>query len=237
MPNFRVTSIGLNVRTSPSAVTEMNLFPPALRKGQIVEQLQISPDGNWFYVCIDGEGSQDRQGWVSANFLEPSQLPPAPPQTKPAWYSIAEREARSNIWTIAGPAANQQILEYLATTTNLSPEQQANDETPWCSAFVNWCLSEAGYVGTNNAMARSWWRWSGGERLEVPRFGCIAVFKRFVNGTDQGFGHVGFFVSRSSDELTLLGGNQGGAVNKSRYPVLSNAYELIGYIDPKPVHL
>lgn len=27
--------------------------------------------------------------------------------------------------------------------------------TPWCAAFVNWCLKEAGLPGTNSNLAKS----------------------------------------------------------------------------------
>ena len=57
-----------------------------------------------------------------------------------------------------GKEHNPRILEYLATTT-LGDSARSRDETPWCSAFVNWCVVRAGLEGTSSALARSWLGW------------------------------------------------------------------------------
>ncbi|KKK66354.1 hypothetical protein LCGC14_2964930, partial [marine sediment metagenome] len=43
----------------------------------------------------------------------------------------------------------------------------SEDETPWCSSFVNFCVCEAGYnpiKETGSARARSWLSWGVGVR-------------------------------------------------------------------------
>ena len=49
---------------------------------------------------------------------------------------------------------NPRVLEYLAVCTLLSRALRGFDETPWCSAFVNWCMLNAGYEPTRKATAR-----------------------------------------------------------------------------------
>lgn len=107
---------------------------------------------------------------------------------------------------ITGAVHNERILAYHATTTLAAK----NDETHWCSAFVNWCFVQVGIVGTNSAAARSWLKWG----REVPdsnwTFGDVFVLKR---GEDPNAGHVGFLINQMAGEITLLGGNQGDMVS------------------------
>lgn len=117
---------------------------------------------------------------------------------------------------VAGPGDNSRIAEYLASTTIGEPYNR-NDETPWCSAFVNWCIERAGLRGTRSALARSWLEW--GREIREPVPGCIAVFTR------EGGGHVAFYLGRSGDNIYVLGGNQSNAVTEAAYA----ASRLLGY--------
>jgi uncharacterized protein (TIGR02594 family) len=108
------------------------------------------------------------------------------------------------------------ILEYHDCTTLDACE----DETPWCSAFANWCCKEAGLQGTGSAAARSWLKW--GEALEKPVEGCIVVLRRQPNPAS---GHVGFFVRQLGDMIEVLGGNQGDCVKRSWF----HAGDVLGY--------
>jgi uncharacterized protein (TIGR02594 family) len=130
------------------------------------------------------------------------------------WMPIALREI--GVKEYAGAADNPRIVEYLSST-NLGPSDQSNDETPWCSAFVNWCVEKAGYEGTDSAWAKSWLTW--GKKLAKPRRGCITVFTR------SGGGHVGFFIDKTSSGIKVLGGNQSDEVNVSTRAV----NKLLGY--------
>ena len=119
---------------------------------------------------------------------------------RPKWLSIAMLEA--DVAEVPGSRDNPRVIEYLQSTT--TAPQQWHDETPWCSAFVNWCMREAGIVGTNLANARSWLHW--GSPLLAPRLGCIAVFSSPTRGEQAG--HVGFYVSETGRHIHVFGGNQ-----------------------------
>lgn len=83
---------------------------------------------------------------------------------------------------------NPDIVKYLQTTT-LDRDTARNDATAWCSSFTNWCIEQAGYIGTDNALAESWKSW--GEEISEPRYGAITVVTRSANPTQY---HVGFYV-------------------------------------------
>lgn len=121
-------------------------------------------------------------------------------------YAIAQKEM--GIHDVAGPENNPRILEY-AKCTSLDA---SNDETPWCSAFANWCLAQAGVKGTNSAWAKSFLGW--GTKLDTPVKGCIAVFSRLQGG------HVAFFDHAEGDLIYCLGGNQQDQVKISIFSKL-----------------
>lgn len=119
------------------------------------------------------------------------------------WITIAKRELGTE--EIIG-GSNSRIEEYLRTTG-----KNTTDETPWCSAFVNWVMSQAGYKGTNSALAHSWADW--GDPVAPGTLGSIVVFTRGKGG------HVGFCVGYDSrtGNIKLLGGNQSDKVRISNY--------------------
>jgi lysozyme len=139
------------------------------------------------------------------------------------WYALAKGEI--GVTEVTGKLRNNaRILEYHRSTM-LGGALAAKDETPWCSSFVNWCISNSGFKGTNSAMARSWLGW--GEKLETPREGCIVVFQRPRAGPKAG--HVGFFVRETAARIRVLGGNQSNQVKESSY----GKDDLLGYRWPK----
>jgi uncharacterized protein (TIGR02594 family) len=110
-----------------------------------------------------------------------------------------------------GPRRNNpRIMEYLRTVGLASW-----DETPWCAAFVNWCVIRVGIPGTGRATARSWLGWGTALPMSEPRFGCVAVLRR---GTSGNRGHVGFWVGARPGEVLLLGGSQDDSVCVKGYP-------------------
>jgi|GEM_PF-1268259 uncharacterized protein (TIGR02594 family) len=229
MPPFRVTSAGLNLRHSPSAEDNSNLFPPPLKLNDVVEKMEESADRKWFRVRIRQNGIT-REGWAAAKYLAAINIAPVEADAgDPPWLTIARGEL--GIAGVAGGNHNPRILEYLATTTNIGLAHRLRDETDWCSAFVNWCMMQAGYVGTNHALARSWWTWTGGTRQSEPRQGCIVVFRRLIDGVDVGKGHVGFYIKTEGDHIHVLGGNQDNRVSiKPRAKA-----DLIGFVYPNPL--
>ena len=99
------------------------------------------------------------------------------------WITLARGELGQRDYP--GPRHNPRVIEYLNTTSF----QANDDETSWCSAFVNWCMLGARLRGTNNAAARSWLTF--GQALSNPRPGCIVILWR--ESPSSWKGHVGFF--------------------------------------------
>ena len=101
---------------------------------------------------------------------------------------------------ITGTEDNPRILEYFTVCSY----HGRHDEVPWCAAFVNWCLVQAGMRGTRSAAALSFENW--GTKCE-PCLGAIAVL-RYPNNK----GHVAFAVGTYRGKYVLLGGNQSNSV-------------------------
>jgi uncharacterized protein (TIGR02594 family) len=128
------------------------------------------------------------------------------PSSSFPWFAIAVKELGQA--EVKGASANPRILEYLKSTNAGGSALGESDETPWCSAFVNWCVTKSGYKGTNQALAKSWLDW--GKPTDTPVPGCIVVFQRGTNS-----GHVAFYVGPSPKGIKVLGGNQGDKVSIS----------------------
>lgn len=123
------------------------------------------------------------------------------------WIDVAVREL--GVTEVTGPRTNKRIAEYLKGVGATE-----SDETPWCSAFVNWVLRRAGYASTSRANARSWLKY--GEELAAPQYGAVTVFWR---GEPTGWqGHVAFFLADAGDYVKVLGGNQQNSVCAALYP-------------------
>lgn len=117
------------------------------------------------------------------------------------WMKIAKNEI--GVKEIIGEQHNSRIIEYHSTTLL----KASNDEVPWCSSFVNWCMNQAGCKITKSASARSWTKYG----IKTPlTYGSIVIISR---GNDPRFGHVGFVTRFTSDRVWLLGGNQSNEVN------------------------
>ena len=151
--------------------------------------------------------------------LAPATLPPPKLADAPIWlaYAYAELGQRE----VAGARDNPRILEYLRAVAGT----WEHDETPWCSAFVNWVMQRAAFTGTGRANARSWLSW--GRPLDTPTHGCVVVFER---GDSPHNGHVAFYLESNAtlDAIKVLGGNQGNRVSEQWYP----ASRVLGYRVP-----
>lgn len=90
-----------------------------------------------------------------------------------------------------------------------------DDETPWCSAFVNSVLAQVGIKGTLKLNARSWLDWGLPVELEKAQKGDIVVFWR--GSKDSWKGHVAFYSHHDKDYVYVLGGNQGNKVSLKPY--------------------
>jgi uncharacterized protein (TIGR02594 family) len=163
----------------------------------------------------------------------------------PPWHLIALQELAASVAEQAC-GEHPRILEYLATCSDLEEGEAERDSTPWCSAFVNWCLGQCGIEGTDSGWARSWAEW--GRPIDPPSPGAIAVWARGRSSGDEPVvtGHVAFLVEDLGDSLLVLGGNQSDRVCLKAYPKhgyltdtvgsagpVRELYELIGYRWPQ----
>jgi uncharacterized protein (TIGR02594 family) len=122
---------------------------------------------------------------------------------------------------IKGAADNPVIVNY---SKEAGFDWVNDDETPWCSIFVNWCAKKAELKGSGKANARSWLR-IGTKVDESPEPGDVVIFWR--GSPDSWKGHVGFFLGFSKDlsRVYTLGGNQGNQVSISAY----SSSSVLGY--------
>jgi uncharacterized protein (TIGR02594 family) len=220
-PRLQINASILNVRARADQGAAVLAKLP---RGTQVEQTGVSADGAWYAVkTADGTA-----GWISAQYAAPaSAAAPAASTTgsaAPAPAPVASGDAPWMVFArgemgqaeIEGAQNNPRIVEYHAATSL----KATDDETPWCSAFANWCMKKAGIRGTGQANARSWLDW--GRRIDTPVAGCIVVLKR---GTSTTSGHVGFFTEKQGDRIQVLGGNQSNRVKLSLYPTS----DVLGY--------
>jgi uncharacterized protein (TIGR02594 family) len=164
----------------------------------------------------------------------PHKVPPSAPATVSAyeWMTIAQSEAdlplsERSQWPNSAPAGRQdnpRILRYLNSCDVMGENWATRDETDWCAAFVNWCLEQAGFAGTDHPGARSFfWNTKGHfVALAKPAFGAIAVFRDdpfYDPNWEEGTGHVGFVMSWTATSLKLLGGNQDQTVREKDFQI------------------
>jgi uncharacterized protein (TIGR02594 family) len=205
---FRVTArSGLLVRRGPG--TDFS-SPTGLPFGALVTGRGVT-DG-WMQVDLEGDGAAD--GYMFAKYLEAvsggQPIAPAPGRHP---IDIARAELALGVAEVPGPADNPRIRLYHSTTEGGAD----HDETAWCSSFVNYCVEQAGFVGTDDKWARSWHDQDWGHVVTAaPADGDVVVWSR-VGGGDNG-GHVGFFIAEDATGVTVLGGNQSNKVCIQRYP-------------------
>ncbi len=149
----------------------------------------------------------------------------------PPWYILAKEEHGQT--EIAGPQHNQRIFQYHEVTTLRAKD----DETPWCSSFINWCLGKSDFPITKSAAARSWVNYGQEVAKNDLKIGDIVVFKR---GNNNWQGHVAFYAGqrrryKMDDQILCLGGNQKNKVCYQWYSVskLIAIRRPKGYIAPK----
>ncbi len=127
---------------------------------------------------------------------------------------------------LPGAASNPRVEEY-----QRAAHGREDDEVPWCSSFVCWCMQQAGYPDTNSGAARSWMRWGSPLPLKAPRVGCVVVlWRESIKGYK---GHVGLFVREDEHGIWILSGNAGNAVTIKPFP----RRRLLGlrWMDAKPI--
>lgn len=113
---------------------------------------------------------------------------------------------------IANPTYANPLIVRLFLSTHTEP---SGDTTPWCAAFVNWCMQRVSLTGTSSASSQSFaawgkevWKNDGKSQLSEARPGDIAIFRK---QSDPAHGHVAFFKGvslESAERIDVLGGNQ-----------------------------
>jgi len=100
------------------------------------------------------------------------------------------------------------------------------DETPWCSAFVNYIAWLLGLPRSKSLAARSWLTVGQHITMQEAKPGSdIVVLSRGPNAPPASVrhapGHVGFFVSVNTTRGTVrvLGGNQSDQVCVEDFPL------------------
>lgn len=125
---------------------------------------------------------------------------------------------------IAGTVQNNPLIMAMHHVT---ASWVKDDETPWCSSFVNWiCFQLQPHVPmSRNAAARSWLNIGNMVPLSGAERGFdVVVFQR-GDGIQPGPtvlnapGHVAFFDEVVGDKVKVLGGNQGNTVNVATFPI------------------
>jgi len=124
------------------------------------------------------------------------------------WMKPAQDEFEKGVKRRAGKQNDPRILEYFKATPTLDKGSASVDETPYCAAFVNWCLGSAGFKGSNSALAASFAKWGRPTKDNKPALGAVALIK-FPGGGH----HVTFVagISANKQRIATLGGNQGKA--------------------------
>ena len=111
---------------------------------------------------------------------------------------------------VVGGTHNPEVLKYFQ---EIGCEWVKDDETAWCSAFVNWCQKKARRKYSGKLNARSWLI-EGIEKKE-PSVGDIVILWR--ESPTSWIGHVGFFCREANGWIYVLGGNQNNSVSIQAY--------------------
>ncbi len=92
-----------------------------------------------------------------------------------------------------------------------------DDETAWCSAFVNGMCWEVGAERSHKANARSWLKVGTPVALDdaIPGWDVVVFWRGDLDGWQ---GHVALYAGRAQNGAVLVfGGNQGNRVCEAPY--------------------
>ncbi|MEM7655967.1 MAG: TIGR02594 family protein [Bacteroidota bacterium] len=122
---------------------------------------------------------------------------------------------------VVGVGSNERIMTYAKEVGFDS--WYHDDDTPWCSLFLNWVAHSAGASKSNDGRAASWS--NIGSAISRPNIGDVVLLTSRAGNTKVT--HVGLYVGHSEDgkRVHVLGGNQSNMVNIAAFPLNL----LIGY--------
>mgnify|MGYP000324283663 CR=1 FL=1 len=124
-------------------------------------------------------------------------------------YKFAQ--SKLGLKEIKGATHNPEIVKMFAAVGH---DWIKDDETPWCAAFVGWCLKSVDIPHLNEVAARKYEKYSN--ETKEPKVGDIVVIWR--QSSTSWKGHVGFLHSMDETHVSILGGNQGNVVSIRKYP-------------------
>lgn len=163
--------------------------------GTPVDMLRFDGTGSWAEVVAADETS----GFCHLSGLIPAQAAHVP------WLQIAQREIG-----VTEAQHNLRVWEYIESVTI-----PMGKDPDWCACFINWCMRKAKQEYMNHPNSQRWLPWGerrNGSEGAIPddrRVGDVAIGERISLGS--GFGHIAIFLAydQDTDQLLLLGGNQG----------------------------
>lgn len=112
---------------------------------------------------------------------------------------------------IVGKQHNPIILKFFQ---EIGKSWVKDDETSWCSAFVNYCAKVCGFEYSGELTARSWLKI--GKEVKIPQVGDIVILWR--DSPNSWKGHVGFYIGDAGSNIYVYGGNQSNQAKISLYP-------------------
>jgi uncharacterized protein (TIGR02594 family) len=128
-------------------------------------------------------------------------------------FELAQRFV--GIKEVSGTASNSQILSML----QLDNRWIQDDETAWCSAFVNYVCWLLRLPRSKSLTARSWLGVGRSILIGNAEVGFDVVILQRGDGVQPGPdviqapGHVGFYAGYDQGSIQLLAGNQGNTVS------------------------
>jgi uncharacterized protein (TIGR02594 family) len=150
-------------------------------------------------------------------------------------YRLARRF--TGLKEVPGAIHNPAIVAMLQLVT----PGVVDDETPWCSAFVNAVQFLADLPMSHSLGARSWLLVGVDVPLNDAALGDIVVLSRGrlpqpgPEVTRMAAGHVGYYAGRDGGSVHVLGGNQGNTVSIAAFPI-NRILSVRRTLPPLPLH-
>ncbi|MFA5512469.1 MAG: SH3 domain-containing C40 family peptidase [Candidatus Kapaibacterium sp.] len=165
---FRMTANSIHVRKSPTLSSEVTGI---LKRDDLVYLTGISDDKCWYQIFYP----KGVFGWISKKFAVKSEfnchVTKDMYKTFP-WLSAAIAE----LWDCSDTKThNRSLLAKFLSSTSSGEVLNTDVQDYGSAAFVNWCLEQSGYEGTDSSHASSWSYW--GREVGKPCPGCIALIK------------------------------------------------------------
>ncbi len=113
---------------------------------------------------------------------------------------------------VRGEDHNPRILQY---AKDIRQSWVQDDETAWCSIFINWCALKAGCKRSGKLNARSWLEVGRSINIGDQKPGDVVIFWRESENSWKG--HVALYVGKDDHYYYVLGGNQGNMVKVAAY--------------------